>query len=55
MVFKRKVLVVDDESLIVELCQRFLSSAGYEIKTVFRGDDAISLCQKEAFDLVYQM
>jgi len=52
MVFKRKVLVVDDESLIVELCQRFLSSAGYEIKTVFRGDDAISLCQKEAFDLI---
>lgn len=52
MLFKRKVLIVDDESLIVELCQRFLSGAGFEVKTVFRGDDAIALCQKEAFDLI---
>ncbi|MBI1819081.1 MAG: response regulator [Nitrospirae bacterium] len=52
VVSSKKVLVVDDEVVIVELCRRFLSGAGYNVKTVSHGNEAIGLCQKEAFDLI---
>jgi len=48
----RRVLVIDDEAIVRVSCQRVLEPAGYEVIVTSRGDDAISLLEKERFDLV---
>jgi two-component system response regulator HydG len=47
-----KILIVDDNNDICLLLERFLSKQGYKTASVQRGEDAITLLRKEAFELV---
>jgi len=47
-----KILVVDDDILVVEALKGLLSSAGYEVKVATRGQEALNILNKENFDLL---
>jgi DNA-binding NtrC family response regulator len=47
-----KILVIDDETGIVELCQRVLSQEGHAVSTAFSGEEGLEILSKESFDLV---
>ncbi|HEY5648850.1 MAG TPA: response regulator, partial [Nitrospiria bacterium] len=49
---KEKILLVDDEPTIVELCKRFLSQEGYIIQTASNATAALRLFDKEHFDMI---
>ncbi len=49
---RERILVVDDEPRIVELCKRVLNTAGFETKGVLDGKEAIELAKEETFDLI---
>ncbi len=47
-----RILILDDEPIILELCVEFLSSEGYKVDTVTDGKDALDLLQKNDYDAV---
>ena len=47
-----RILVVDDEESIRDLCARVLGRAGYSVSTAPNGEDAVALLTREAFALV---
>mgnify|MGYP001520918286 CR=1 FL=1 len=49
---KPYILVVDDDPNIAKLEQLYLEKAGYEVKTVGRGDDAMTEFRKTPPDLM---
>ena len=42
-----RILVVDDEAIVVEFAQRVLHTAGYHIMTATSGDAALKLCTEQ--------
>jgi two-component system alkaline phosphatase synthesis response regulator PhoP len=48
----KKILIVDDEPQIVEICKDYLQAAGYETVTANNGTQALALARKEKPDLV---
>ena len=48
---KQRVLVVDDESSVVLLCDYVLGDAGYEVECATRAEDAIQLIQSKKYDV----
>jgi two-component system alkaline phosphatase synthesis response regulator PhoP len=48
----KKILVVDDEPKIAEICQDYLKAAGYEVVTARTGPDGLSAARRERPDLV---
>ena len=48
----KKVLVVDDEVLICDLCRSLFEDEGVEVKTAFSGKDAIDIIKAEEFDFI---
>lgn len=48
----QRVLVVDDETAIVELVQYHLSREGYQVETEENGQRAVERATRESFDLV---
>lgn len=48
----QRILVVDDEPFITELCQRFLTAEGYEVQTALNGQEALRLFKPYQPDLV---
>ncbi|MCR5249473.1 MAG: response regulator transcription factor [Lachnospiraceae bacterium] len=48
----QRILIVDDEPDIQELLAAYLQDAGYETATAGDGVEALSLFQKEQFDLI---
>lgn len=48
-----KILVVDDKKDILLLVQTILELEGYNVITANSGSEAIALCKKEAFPLIY--
>ncbi len=46
-----KILVVDDEEIILLSCERVLTEEGYEIQTRLSGKEALELLAEELFDL----
>src|SRR5438445_701580 len=46
-----KLLVVDDDNNLVELVRVKLQSAGYEVATASKAEDAIEAAKREVFDL----
>src|SRR3989337_692062 len=47
-----RVLVVDDEPVVVKSCERILTPEGYSVDTASNGRDAIGKLGKDRFDLV---
>jgi DNA-binding response OmpR family regulator len=47
-----KILVVDDDKMILEAISHYLSSEGYEVITATNGLQALELAQKEKLDLI---
>ena len=48
----KKILVADDEKPLARAFQLKLESAGFEVKTVFNGQDAVEALKGGGFDLV---
>lgn len=50
---KNKILVIDDEDIVLMSCRRALTPEGYDVKTVRSGEDGLQmLAGEEAYDLV---
>jgi DNA-binding response OmpR family regulator len=47
-----KILVVDDEYSLVQLCQIILEAAGYVVRTAITGSEALELITEEMPDIV---
>jgi len=47
-----KILVVDDDILVVEALEELLKSSGYEVRVAMRGQEALEILEKERFDLL---
>jgi two-component system, OmpR family, alkaline phosphatase synthesis response regulator PhoP len=48
----RKILIVDDEEIVVAGIKKGLEYTGHNVKTILGGKEAIKLAAKEHFDLV---
>ena len=49
---KEKVLIVDDEPDVLDLCKRILESQGYDVTSTSNGYDAIEFAHNNSFDLL---
>ncbi len=49
---KAKILVIDDEQIVHESCNRILTEEGYEVKSAFTGQEGFKKIEEEQFDLV---
>ena len=49
---KKRILVVDDDKLILKIIEMNLSRAGYEVFTVEKGMEAISFLKNQDVDLI---
>ncbi len=49
---KAKILVIDDEQIVHESCNRILTEEGYEVKNAFTGQEGFKKIEEEQFDLV---
>ena len=47
-----KILVVDDEKLLVKGIKFNLENEGYEVETAYDGAAAVELARRESFDLI---
>ncbi len=48
----QRILVVDDEASIRDLCARVLTRSGFKVTMASTGEDAVRRLQDEPFDLV---
>ncbi len=48
----KKILIVDDEPQIVEICRDYLKAAGYDTVTASNGVQGLSLARREKPDLI---
>jgi DNA-binding NtrC family response regulator len=49
---KAKVLVIDDEQIVLKSCTRILSAEGYDVQIVQTGDEGLRKLVEEKFDVV---
>lgn len=47
-----KILVVDDDAIVMKSCKRILEAEGFEVATVPSADDALEAIRKYDFDLL---
>jgi DNA-binding response OmpR family regulator len=47
-----KILVVDDDILVLDALRALLTFSGYEVKTATRGQKALAILEQEHFDLL---
>jgi DNA-binding NtrC family response regulator len=47
-----KILVVDDDAIVIASCRRILEADGFEVKTVRSADEALEIVRKDNFDLL---
>ena len=50
---KDRILWADDEMDLLQPYILFLEEKGYEVVTATNGKDAVDLCQKETFDIIF--
>ena len=49
----RKILIVDDETRIVEILDKFLSKEGFNVEKAYDGDEALEIVKKDSsIDLI---
>ena len=49
---KAKILVIDDETIVHESCNRILTEEGYTIDSAYTGQEGFSKIEQESYDLV---
>ncbi len=49
---KARILIVDDEALILLSWKKSLMSEGYDVKTAFNGEEALKIASEEKPDIV---
>lgn len=49
---KRKILLIDDEELVLKSLQKFLAKEGYEVINCRNGEEAIEKAAAEPIDLI---
>ncbi|MFA5352841.1 MAG: NAD(P)H-dependent oxidoreductase subunit E [Thermodesulfovibrionales bacterium] len=49
---KGRILVVDDEAIVLTSCDRTLAPEGYTVRTAVSGKEALGLLEKEDYDLI---
>ena len=47
----KRIIVVDDEEMIVDLCSRVLAEQGYHVRGASSGEEALGLAAREKFDM----
>ncbi len=47
-----KILVVDDDAIVIKSCQRILEAEGLEVSSVPSADEALETLRKNEFDLL---
>jgi DNA-binding NtrC family response regulator len=47
-----KILVVDDDAIVIKSCKRILEAEGLEVSTVSTADEALEMIKRYAFDLL---
>jgi DNA-binding response OmpR family regulator len=47
-----KILVVDDDAIVIKSCKRILEAEGFEVSTVPGADDALEAIKHYGFDLL---
>ena len=52
MAHTKKILIVDDEKSVVQLCQIILEASGFEVRGAYSGRQALSMITEEVPDLV---
>jgi CheY-like chemotaxis protein len=52
-VVSKKILVVDDESIIRELLENFLGKAGYLVYTATTGEEALEILSQESVTVIF--
>lgn len=50
---KGKILVIDDEDIVLISCKRALLPEGFEVKTAQNGIKGLKMIEEERFDLVF--
>ena len=50
---KDRILWADDEIDLLKVYVLFLEEKGYEVVTASNGKDAVDLCKKESFDIIF--
>lgn len=48
----KKILIVDDERSLVQLCQIILEAAGFEVRGAYNGYQALNMVTEEVPDLI---
>lgn len=48
-----RILVVDDESVVLDILAQMLKALGYEVRSAFSGEEGMALLDSNAFDLVF--
>jgi len=48
----KKILVVDDEEMIVDLCRTILTREGYDVIVASAGDEALTVASSEQFHMI---
>ncbi|MGI6595736.1 MAG: HD domain-containing phosphohydrolase [Candidatus Ratteibacteria bacterium] len=48
----KKILIIDDDREIINLCVEFLKLEGYQVSYSFNGDNALALMDEDIFDVV---
>jgi DNA-binding NtrC family response regulator len=47
-----KILVIDDEAVVLDSCRKILGSEGFQTQTVSSVDEAVAILEKEPFSLL---
>ncbi|MBI1881576.1 MAG: response regulator, partial [Chloroflexi bacterium] len=47
-----KIIIVDDEVDVLDLCKRILESKGYQVTTAPDGHEVVEFAKREHFDLL---
>jgi len=47
-----RILVVDDDAIVIKSCTRILELEGYAVSTVAGADEALEMLRRDSFDLL---
>jgi DNA-binding NtrC family response regulator len=47
-----KILIIDDEDIVLKSCYRALTPEGYDVRTAGNGVEGLSMLENEPFDIV---